>query len=228
MKPPPFESPEQMAAATADKLAEACAHCAFKLFSDPAFRSLARFDQISQTEHDRIFNELLVSALLLVMFTFEAPDLDAPDDVRAYLARIATCMPGAHIKSLRALGIEQQHLDIWDKLITLRRDEYTSDRHHVRAAAMQVEEQALRKELDCHDYDKITLTLPVQVIAIGCHRHVCRGETDGRDELFKLQLRAFFAFYVHIRLLTQGRRLTWWMRLQVALKRLWRRLFRRR
>lgn len=222
MTAPSFSSLEDVAQATADKLAGAAAHFAYQLFSDAAFRKLAWFDQLEQTEQDRIFNELLVSALLLIVFTFEAPDLDVEEEKREYFKLLAECIPQAHLRALRALGVEQEHLDTWDKLIRMRYEEYQQSRVRIRAAAMELE--ALERELDAQGLDRIALMLPVEVIAIGCHQHVCRSQTEGRDELFKVQLRAFGEFYVHIRLLTLGRRVTWWMRGQVAWKRLVRRI----
>ena len=213
---------EDLARATADKLAEAAAQCAYKIFCDKQFRALACFDQLDQTEQDRIFNELLVSALLLIMLTFEAPDLDVPSDHHEYLKHVAEDIPRAHIRALRKLGVEQEHLDIWDKLIRMRYEEYQQSRLHIRAAAMELEE--LERELDADGLDRIALMLPVEVIAIGCHKHVCRSQTDGRDELFKVQLRAFAKFFIHIRLLTQGRRVTWWMQLLLLYIRLRRRI----
>lgn len=222
MTEPTFTQLEEVAQATTDKLAEAAAHFAYQLFNDKQFRALAWVDQLEQTEQDRIFNELLVSALLLIVFTFEAPDLDVNEDEREYFKLLAACIPQAHIRALRALGVEQEHLDIWDKLIRMRYEEYQQSRLRIRAAAMELE--TLERELDAHGLDRIALMLPVEVIAIGCHQHVCRSQTEGRDELFKVQLRAFGAFYVHIRLLTLGRRVTWWMRVHMACKRAMRRI----
>jgi len=213
---------EDLAHATADKLAEAAAHCAYQIFSDKQFRALACFDQLDHTEHDRIFNELLVSSLLLIMLTFEAPDLDVPNDYHEYLKQLAEDIPRAHIRALRKLGVEQEHLDIWDQLIRMRYEEYQQSRLRIRAAAMEWQE--LERELDADGLGRIALMLPVEVIAIGCHTHICRSQTDGRDELFKVQLRAFAKFFIHIRLLTQGRRVTVWMRLYVACRRIMRRV----
>ena len=59
----------------------------------------------------------------------------------------------------------------------MRYEEYARDRHSVRAAAMQIE--SAEKDLDLNDLSNIQLVLPVQAVAIGCHAHICRGQTDG-------------------------------------------------
>jgi hypothetical protein len=59
----------------------------------------------------------------------------------------------------------------------------------------------------------------VQVVAIGCHHHVCRSQTEGRDELFKLILRALSRFYLETRLIFESGKLTPFMRLRRAVRR---------
>ncbi len=225
MKEPPFESLEQMADATAAALAQAAAGSAFHLFRDKQFRKLAGFDQLSQTEQDRIFNELVVASLVLIMLVLEAPDLRAAREFREYLADLNKRIPKAHVDYLRTSGVEPEHLRDWEKLIAMRYEEYARDRHDVRAAAMQIESS--EKDLDLDDLSKIQLLVPVQAVAIGCHHHICRSETEGHDDLFKLVLRSLSRFYVELRVRFEGGRITPLMRARVALKRVVRRIHRR-
>jgi len=213
-----FESPEQMADATAAGLVQVAAHNAFQLFRDKDFRRWVSFDIISQIEQDRIFNELVVSYIVLILLLLEAPDLrDPPREFRDYLLALKDKIPKAHLDYLRKLGLEAEHLQGWEKLIELRYEEYAKDRHEVRSAAMQVESS--EKALDLNTLSKIQMLVPVQTVAIGCHHHVCRKETKGRDELFKLTLRSLSRFYVHIRIRLEGGKVTPLMRARVALKR---------
>ena len=214
---PEFESPEQMADATAAGLVQVAAHNAFQLFRDKEFRRFVSFDIISQVEQDRIFNELVVSYIVLLLLVLEAPDLRVPREFQDYLKDLNEKIPKAYVDYLRTLGVEAEHLRDWEKLIGLRYDEYAKDRHEVRAAAMQLESS--EKALDLDDLEKIQMLVPVQTVAIGCHDHVCRGETKGRDELFKLTLRSLSRFYVDIRIRLEGGRVTPLMRARVALKR---------
>jgi len=214
---PKFESPEQMADATAAGLVQVAAHNAFQLFRDKEFRRLVSFDVISQVEQDRIFNELVVSYIVLIILMLEAPDLRVPREFQDYLKDLKEKIPKAYVDYLRTLGVAAEHLRDWEKLIGLRYEEYAKDRHEVRAAAMQVE--SAEKALDLDDLDKIQMLVPVQTVAIGCHHHVCRGETKGRDDLFKLTLRSMSRFYVDIRIRLEGGKVTPLMRARVALNR---------
>ena len=213
-----FESPEQMAGATATALVQASAHHAFELFKDREFRRLAGFDTLDQVEQDRIFNELVVAYVVLIILVLEAPDLRVPPEFRNYLTTLKEMVPKAYVDDLRTLGVEGEHLLVWEKLISLRYEEYAKDRHEVRSAAMHLESR--EKTLDLDDLSKIQLLVPVQAVAIGCHHHVCRGDTDGRDELFKLTLRSLSRFYVDIRIRLEGGKITFLMRVRRALRRM--------
>jgi len=222
MNEPRFESLDQMADATAARLVQAAAGSAFHLFRDKRFRQLAGFERLSQVEQDRIFNELVVASVVLIMLVLEAPDLRIAGELRDYLAGLNKRLSKAYVDHLRALGVETQHLRIWEKLIAMRYEEYARDRHNVRAAAMQIE--SAEKDLDLDDLSKIQMLVPVQAVAIGCHHHICRGETEGQDDLFKSTLRALSRFYVDLRVRLEGGRITPLTRARVTLKRIFRRI----
>jgi hypothetical protein len=213
-----FESPEQVSGATAKVLVQASVHHAFKLFRNKEFRKLAGFETLDQVEQDRIFNELVVAYIVLIMLVLEAPDLRVSPEFRDYLATLKEAASKAYIDELRTLGVEIEHLGVWEKLIALRYDEYAKDRHEVRSAAMHLE--AREKSLDLDDLSMIQLLVPVQAAAIGCHQHVCRGNTDGRDELFKLTLKALSRFYADVRIRLEDVKITFLMRIRRLLRRM--------
>jgi len=211
-----------MAEETATALVQAAGSSAFHLFKDRQFQRLAGFEQLNQTEQDRIFNELVVAAVVLIMLALEAPDLRVAGDFRKYLSGLIKKISKAHIAYLRSLGVETEHLRLWEKLIAMRYKEYARDKHDVRAAAMQIESS--EKGLDLDGLSKIQMLVPVQTVAIGCHHHICRGDTREQDELFKLMLHSLSKFYVEIRSRFEGGRTTPLTRLKVTLKRFLRRL----
>jgi len=204
-----------MADTTASALAKAAAASAFHLFQDRQFRRLADLEQLSQTEQDRIFNELLVAFLVLIMLALEAPDLRIPEEFRDYCVTLNKKIPRAHIDELRQIGVDKKHLKSWKKLINMRYEEYARDRHDVRAAAMQIESS--EKGLDIDGLSRIQMLVPVQAVAIGCHHHNCRSRTEGRDELFKLTLNSLSKFYVEIRVRFEGGEITPLTRARLAL-----------
>jgi hypothetical protein len=214
-----------MAEVTAADLSQAAAASAYQLFCDKQFRRMAGFERLSQVEQDRIFNELVVAFLALIMLLLEAPDLRVPRELRNYLAELNTRIPEAYVEHLKSLGVDPDHLRDWEKLISMRYEEYARDRHEVRGAAMQIE--SAEKTLDLDSLSKIQLLVPVQAVSIGCHHHICRGNTAGRDELFKQILKSLSRFYVALRIRLEGGKITPLTRVRVALKRMLRRLGRK-
>ena len=219
---PDFDSPDQMAQATAANLSQVASAAAYELFCDKEFRRIVDFERLSQAEQDRIFNELVVAFLALVMLLLEAPDLRVAPELRNYFAELKDRIPAAYVGQLKSLGVEAQHLRDWEKLISLRYEEYARDKHEVRSTAMQIE--SAEKTLDLEGLSKIQLLVPVQAVAIGCHDHICRGNTAGQDDLFKRILNSLSKFYVELRIRFEGGKITPLTRARVAIKRMLRRL----
>ncbi len=218
-----IESLDQMAYETARALLQVGNVSAFQLFNNRKFRRLAGFNQLNQTEQDRIFNELVVASIVLIMLILEAPDLRVAAELRGYLSALNKKIPEAHLDYLKSLSVEKEYIQQWKKLIDMRYEEYSRDRHDVRAAAMQIESS--EKRLDLDDLSKIQMLVPVQAVAIGCHHHICRSKTEGRDDLFKLTLRSLSGLFIQLRVRLEGGRITPLTRIRVILKRILRRIY---
>jgi len=222
---PIFESLDQTADATAAGLARAAAGAAFELFRDKRFRRLAALEQLDQAEQDRIVNELVVASLVLIMLLLEAPDLRVAGDFQRYFAGLSKKVPRAFLDYLATLGVETNPLQDWEKLIAMRYEEYARDRHSVRAAAMQIE--SAERGLDLDGLSRIQMLVPLQAVALGCHDHICRGDMEGRNDLFKLTLDSLSKFYVEIRVRVEGGTITPLTRMRAALKEMLYRIKRR-
>lgn len=164
-------------------MSQAAASHAYEQFGDKEFRRLAGLELLRQVEQDRIFNELVVAFLALIMLVLEAPDLRIPQELRSYFAELKQRIPEGYAANLRTLGVGGDHLRDWEKLISMRYEEYARDKHEARAAAIQFE--SAEKRLDLDGLSRIQLLVPVQAVSIGCHHHIYRANTDGHDDLFK-------------------------------------------
>jgi hypothetical protein len=220
-----FESLDQTADVTAWGLARAAVGAAFELCRDKRFRRRAAIKQSNQTEQDRIVNELVAASLVLIMLLLEAPDLRVAGDFQRYLAALSKQVPRAFLDYLGTLGIETNPLQDWEKLIAMRYEEYARDRHGVRAAAMQIE--SAERGLDLDGLSRIQMLVPLQAVALGCHDHICRGDMEGRDDLFKLTLDSLSKFYVEIRVRVEGGTITPLTRMRAVLKEMLYRIKRR-
>lgn len=190
-----------------------------KVFSDKKFQTLANFKNLEQIEKDRIFNELVIAPLTLFMLTLEASDFGKADDLQDYFLVVKDEIPKAHLESLKDLGIEKKHLDIWKKLIKMRYEEYGQDKLTARGAMLEYNSQ--EKDLQMEDLKEIHLVLPVFTVAVGCHRHICRGKIEGQDFLFKFLFKKLSRFYFEIRVLLEGGKIDPLTRLKINLRHFW-------
>jgi hypothetical protein len=76
---------------------------------------------------------------VLIMLLLDAPDLRVPRELRNYLADLNKRISQAHVDHLKTLGVETHHIRDWERLISMRYEEYARDKHEVRGAAMQIE-----------------------------------------------------------------------------------------
>lgn len=209
---------------TAQALAQGVGPKAFELFQNKKFRQYLSFDQIPQVERDRIFNELVLAILTMIMLTLEAPDLRTEEpDLKDHLKKVQNKIPKAYVKILKEMGVEEKYLKDWKKLIWMRFEEYRNDRLKTREAAMILETQG--KDLSMEELNKIHLLLPMQTVAIGCHHHICRSQTGGKDDLFKLILKWLGNHYVELRIRLEGGNITSLQRVLVKIRRLFDQIF---
>lgn len=209
----------KMAKLLARMLDKAAVSWVGKVFWDKKFQRLTGFDGLPQIEKDRIFNELIVAPLALFMITMEAPDLNQPEDFRDYLKSVKEEIPKAHIASLKEMGVEEKYFSDWKKLIEMRYEEYAGDKVSAREAMMEFESK--EKSLETSDLDGINIVLPVFTVAVGCHRHICRGKTKEKDELFKYLMKQLSRFYVEFRTAVEGAKITPVTRLKIRLRHFW-------
>lgn len=203
-----------------EKFMQAAGGVAFKLFSNPKFRNLCLFETISQVEQDRIFNELVIAVITVMMLTCDAPDIS--DDRKTYLAEFKNKIARGYTQQLKQLGVERKFLQQWDKLIDMRYREYSEDKLKAREAAMIVESE--EGNIDLKKLSDIQMMLPMQTVAIGCHHHICRSKIEGRDNLFKMILHWLGEYYVEFRVFAEGKTIHPLARVKVGLRRLFRNL----
>jgi hypothetical protein len=147
---------------------------AFRLFRNPGFKKSAGFDTLSQTEHDRIFNELEVTGLAMcTLMTEMMAQITERRERSAFFGRVKDELPKRFKKFLKEIGIEQKHMEVWGKLIDLRLDEFYEKRIEFR--------DALPKPEEGNPW--------VPLCATACLFHIRRGESIPHDPLFPLIFR---------------------------------------
>lgn len=214
--PPSLKHLAKLVAAGLDRAS--LAWCS-QTFYDKKFAKLASFENLDQLEKDRIFNELIIAPLVLLMLTVEAPDLEIPAGLNDYYLMIKEEIPNAHLETLRRIGIEDKHLRDWEKLIEMRYREYKEDKLLSRQAMMEYYSQ--EKNLEIIDLEHINVFLPPFTVASGCYTHICRGKTEGRDLLFKLIIKKLSRFYLPLRVRLEGKEINRLIELKMRLYHFW-------
>lgn len=162
------KSPEWAAEDVTDLIAKA----SFFLFRDKKFRlSFDNFDQMDQIEQDRIFNEIVVSGLVLAILMYETiGELAQNDEKRNYFVELKTEMESRYGNNLRELGVEEEFAGLWKGLIQMRADVYRKD----------------YKKYKIDIGDRLSVNPWTIVVSIGGTDHVSRGKAKPESELFKI------------------------------------------
>src|SRR3989344_2495702 len=96
----------------------------FDLFNDAQFRQAAKFDQLPRSEHDRIFNELIVSAMIMALFGAAlAEALIEPKDYHFWRS-VHDQLIKQFEYTLREFHVDSKNARLYRDLIKLRQDEY--------------------------------------------------------------------------------------------------------
>lgn len=183
-----------------EELAELAAQRAFKIYQDKEFRQLINFESLEKTEQDRIFNELVITGLVLEMQILEAPDLNVPIHLRERLMNVKEEIPQAHLKEMQNLGIEKRFIRLWEKLIKMRYEEFQREKNKIRSAAF--ESQA--GEVGQRELFEIQALVPLHTAAILSFDHITRGNGKPEDPLFKMLVRWVEQLFMDVRFPIEG------------------------
>lgn len=153
---------------------------AFQLFKDKSFRELMFFDKKDEEERNRIFNELTVTNLVLLMLILEQIVRETEDeDKKEYLRALREAVPEYFKNFIRRIGIPEQYATLWDGLIDMRYNEYINEVGEIRREFLKQNDELLR---ECALDNRIML---FQTIALGLYRHLMWGKIKKGDPLYK-------------------------------------------
>lgn len=164
----------------AEKLVEIISNSGFGYWKEAEFRKLVDFENISQTEQDRIFNEIICSGLILAMMILD--DISSNGDLalekKIVLSRVRDTIPDGYLNTLKGFGVERKFVRIWKKLIDLRKNEYFKDLTLAKNETLAAEEFREFPEIK-HAWARI------ETIAIDTLHHIRRGKTHVKDQLWR-------------------------------------------
>lgn len=108
----------------ANFLMKETAESAGMVFNDRQFQELVRFKELTEEEQNRIFNEVQAAGIVYIILLVENKATSADDSRVAHWRETAEKIPVVFCQWMTELGIPQEFVKIWEKLIDLRLDEY--------------------------------------------------------------------------------------------------------
>lgn len=150
-----------------EKIAIVAAQASFDFWKDLEFRKMIDFERISQTDKDRIFNELEVTVLGLVALHAEHQPV---------LIDLERQVIHAFLNMYIKLGVEEGYVKIWKKLINLRFKEYKRD------FRLALKESKNWEEIEDENFRVIWAR--VETLTIDGLSHIRRGKVEKDDPLW--------------------------------------------
>ena len=156
------------------------ANSGFALWQGKDFRSLVDFDKLSQTEQDRIFNEIEVTGIgLLVLYLDSAISEIVLTEHQRSFDELREASINFYIDYLTEIGVPKKFVKIWRQLIDMRTEEYRQDYQTA------LKESVNWKEFQ-GDLKLRKMWAQIETLAIDGLHHIRRGKTKTNDPLWKL------------------------------------------
>ena len=173
-------------------LAKVVASASFDFFQRKDLRLYVDFDNLSQTEQDRIFNELELSVLglFVLYFDYEVNQVSL-EKKKIVFSSLRKDLPAAFLQMFIELGIEKKFIDQWKMLIEMRLKEY---RGHF---GLAMKESSKWKEFKEEKLSQ-SAWAQIETIAIDCLTHIRRGKVEKDDPLWKLLRKWLITLYAQI------------------------------
>src|SRR3989338_3894595 len=142
---------------------------ALAIFQDKDFRRLSNFSQIGEGEQNRIFNELTVTNLILLMLILDQLAQEAEGQERkGYLLALRQAAPEYFRGFIKRINIPKDLAEIWSQLIDLRYDQYCRDFLDWRGAALNDEKLA--------DFGSDNRLMIFRTAVFGLYQHLTPGQ----------------------------------------------------
>ena len=170
---------EESADETSRRLIDFVLKSVFEVFKDEEFRRYFNFFRQREEEQDRLFNELGVTGLCLLLFALDDIYLKSHDKIH-FWREVRQKTPQMFQGWLKELGIHRKHISPWGKLIKMRYQEYQIDRKEVRQ-----ELEKHDKEFSAYEGEAAkSAYVRFMAVAIGAIHHLRRGKTNPKDPFF--------------------------------------------
>lgn len=196
----------KLLAGASQNLAQLVASSSFEFWQRSDFRLYVNFGNTSQTEQDRMFNELEVSVLgLFILHLDHAVSEGLEEEKKIVFSALKRDLASGFLQVLSSVGIEKKFIDQWKVLIDMRLKEYKEDFKLAMNESSKWKEfkNALRPR---SGQEKMKITWArIETITIDCLSHLRRGDVKEGDPLWKLLRKWFITLDAKLNPLTQAK-----------------------
>lgn len=190
----------KLLAGASQNLAQLVASSSFEFWQRSDFRLYVNFGNISQTEQDRMFNELEVSVLgLFILHLDHAVSEGLEEEKKIVFSALKRDLASGFLQVLSNVGIEKKFIDQLKVVIDMRLKEYRED------FKLAMKESSKWKEFK-NENQKMKITWArIETVTIDCLTHIRRGDVKEGDPLWKLLRKWFITLDAKLNPLTQAK-----------------------
>jgi len=182
----------KLIAASSGHITHLVASSSFEFWQRKDFRLYVAFDNVPRVEQDRMFNELQVSLLGLFILKFEHASDNVLEEKTIVFRSFAKDLAPAYLQMCAEMGIGEEYLPTWSKLIDMRLTEYRRDFRYAEKDSKTMKE--FKKESESM---RITWAR-IETLTIDCLTHIRRGNVEKNDPLWKLLRKWFISLDVQL------------------------------
>ncbi len=158
---------------------------AYQVFTDKRFRELVKFDEQIEEDQDRMFNELVVTGLVFLLFFIKDRVSFVKASRKEFWKNAAEKIPVSMADGLAKMDIPKKYISIWKNLLKKRTKEYLEKR--------KITESVWREEfnkIEKSEKNKGDI-LRIETMAIGSLIHITKSEEQENEKFLRNHLKAW-------------------------------------
>lgn len=174
-------SEEELIKETSKELVNFVVSSAFKVFKDEEFRKQFNFSEQENIEQDRLFNELSLTSICLLLLLLDTASDWWQNEKRYFWQKVKSRIAERFQEWLKELGISQKYVSFWGKLIKMRYNEYKRDLPKLYQASGIVDPEFIKSD----DERRKVGYVRFMAVSIGAIHHLRKGKANPKDPFFK-------------------------------------------
>lgn len=172
--------PEKYAEDESRKLVKFVVKSAFRVFKDGEFRKKFDYYQLEYKEIDRIYNELSITAIVLLMFVLDDTSQRKGQEIY-FWQEVRANIPIVFKKWLKGLGVKEKAVNMWLEILEYRYKEYNRYQKYYRSELEKYDQYFVqfKNEMLKDSYVRF------RAIALGSYIHLKKKQNKNKQLAIK-------------------------------------------